>query len=215
MSANQKLSTNQPFYSTKNTKMFGAHQFFIYLCTMMERWWQRFGMLIVVGWLTGVCQAQTFSLVQKTDSLYLLTLTTDSMSHQWTLPYPVYRMETGDVDGNGTIEALVGVIKATRFYPEKDRRLFIFKNYQGLVRPMWLGSKLGGILQDFHYHEGRVRSLETNARGEYTVAEYRWGGFGPKFERYLVRNTDETSARAIFEGEVKEVREVKEVKEDI
>ena len=76
--------------------MFGAHHFFTYLCTMMERWWQRLGMLIVVGWLTGVCQAQTFSLVQKTDSLYLLTLTTDSMSHQWTLPFPVYRMETGD-----------------------------------------------------------------------------------------------------------------------
>ena len=179
--------------------MFGAHHFFTYLCTMMERWWQRLGMLIVVGWLTGVCQAQTFSLVQKTDSLYLLTLTTDSMSHQWTLPYPVYRMEMGDVDGNGTIEALVGVIKATRFYPEKGRRLFIFKNYQGLVRPMWLGSKLGGILQDFHYHEGRVRSLETNVKGQYTVAEYLWDDFGLAFERFLIRDADEAEARRIFE----------------
>ena len=96
---------------------------------MMKQWWQRLGVLVVWGWLTAVCQAQTFSLVQKTDSLYLLTLTTDSTSHQWTLPYPVYRMEEGDVDGNGTIEALVGVVKATRFYPEKGRRLFIFKNY--------------------------------------------------------------------------------------
>ena len=179
--------------------MFGAHHFFTYLCTMMERWWQRLGMLIVVGWLTGICQAQTFSLVQKTDSLYLLTLTTDSMSHQWTLPYPVYRMETGDVDGNGTIEALVGVIKATRFYPEKGRRLFIFKNYQGLVRPMWLGSKLGGILQDFHYHKGCVRSLETNVKGKYTVAEYRWDDFGLAFERFLIRDADEAEARRIFE----------------
>ena len=196
---NQKLSANLLFYSTKNEKMFGAHHFFTYLCTMMERWWQRLGMLIVVGWLTGVCQAQTFSLVQKTDSLYLLTLTTDSMSHQWTLPYPVYRMETGDVDGNGTIEALVGVIKATRFYPEKGRRLFIFKNYQGLVRPMWLGSKLGGILQDFHYHEGRVRSLETNVKGQYTVAEYLWDDFGLAFERFLIRDADEAEARRIFE----------------
>ena len=100
---------------------------------MMRRW----GLSIVVSLLTVVCWGQTFSLVQKTDSLYLLTLTTDSMTHQWSLPYPVYRMETGDVDGNGTIEALVGVIKATRFYPEKGRRLFIFKNYEGLVRPMW------------------------------------------------------------------------------
>lgn len=155
----------------------------------------------MVGCLTVVCQAQTFSLVQKTDSLYLLTLTTDSMIHQWKLPYPVYRMETGDVDGNGTIEALVGVIKATRFYPEKGRRLFIFKNYQGFVRPMWLGSKLGGILQDFHYREGRVRSLETNVKGQYTVAEYRWDDFGMAFERYLVRDVSEPEARMFFESE--------------
>ena len=89
--------------------------YYVYLCTMMRRW----GLSIVVSLLTVVCWGQTFSLVQKTDSLYLLTLTTDSMTHQWSLPYPVYRMEMGDVDGNGTIEALVGVIKATRFYPEK------------------------------------------------------------------------------------------------
>ena len=199
MSANQKLSTNQPFYSTKNTKMFGAHQFFIYLCTMMERWWQRLGLSIVVSALTVECWGQTFSLVQKSDSLYLLMLTTDSMTHQWTLPYPVYRMETGDVDGNGTVEALVGVIKATRFYPEKARRLFIFKNYEGLVRPMWLGSKLGGKLKDFHFYDGRVRSLESNAKGQFTVAEYRWDDFGMAFERYLIRDADEVEARLIFE----------------
>ena len=199
MSANQKLSTNQPFYSTKNTKMFGAHQFFIYLCTMMERWWQRLGLSIVVSVLTVECWGQTFSLVQKSDSLYLLMLTTDSMTHQWTLPYPVYRMETGDVDGNGTVEALVGVIKATRFYPEKARRLFIFKNYEGLVRPMWLGSKLGGKLKDFHFYDGRVRSLESNAKGQFTVAEYRWDDFGMAFERYLIRDAGEAEARRIFE----------------
>ena len=162
---------------------------------MMRRW----GLSIVVSMLTVVCWGQTFSLVQKSDSLYLLMLTTDSMTHQWTLPYPVYRMETGDVDGNGTIEALVGVIKATRFYPEKGMRLFIFKNYEGLVRPMWLGSKLGGILQDFHFRDGMVRSLETNVKGQFTVAEYRWDDFGMAFERYLIRDADEAEARRIFE----------------
>jgi hypothetical protein len=45
-----------------------------------------------------------------------------------------------------------------------------------------------------------VRSLETNAKGEYTVAEYRWSGFGVAFERYLVKNADEAKARAIFES---------------
>lgn len=160
------------------------------------------GLLIGIGaWFMAVNSlAQSFTLERQTDSLYVLTLTTDSLRHQWRLPYPVYRMETGDVDGNGTIEALVGVIKSTRFYPEKGRRLFIFKNYEGLVRPMWLGSKLGGTLQDFHFCNGCVRSLETNAKGEYTVAEYRWSGFGVAFERYLIRNVDEAKARETFEN---------------
>lgn len=160
------------------------------------------GLLIGIGaWFMAVNSlAQNFTLERQTDSLYVLTLTTDSLRHQWRLPYPVYRMETGDVDGNGTIEALVGVIKSTRFYPEKGRRLFIFKNYEGLVRPMWLGSKLGGTLQDFHLRNGCVRSLETNAKGEYTVAEYRWSGFGVAFERYLIRNVDEAKARETFEN---------------
>ena len=160
------------------------------------------GLLIGIGaWFMAVNSlAQNFTLERQTDSLYVLTLTTDSLRHQWRLPYPVYRMETGDVDGNGTIEALVGVIKSTRFYPEKGRRLFIFKNYEGLVRPMWLGSKLGGTLQDFHFCNGCVRSLETNAKGEYTVAEYRWSGFGVAFERYLIRNVDEAKARETFEN---------------
>ncbi len=160
----------------------------------------RYEILAVGFWLLATgCEAQTFSLERQTDSLYVLTLATDSTRDAWRLPYPVYRMETGDVDGNGTTEALVGVVKATRFHPEVGRRLFIFKNYEGLVRPMWLGSQLGGTLQDFHFRDGVVRSLETNARGAYTVAEYRWGGFGLKFERYLVRNTNETEARKIFE----------------
>ena len=137
--------------------------------------------LLAIGcWLLAIgCSAQTFAIEKRADSLYVLTLTTDSTCSQWRLPYPVYRMETGDVDGNGTIEALV--------------------NYEGLVRPMWLGSKLGGTLQDFHFRNGVVRSLETNGKGEYTVAEYRWSGFGVAFERYLVRNTNETEARKIFE----------------
>jgi hypothetical protein len=165
---------------------------------MMEQCWQRMGLSVVIGLMTLVCQAQTFSLMQKSDSLYLLTLTTDSTSHQWPLPYPVYRMETGDVDGNGTVEALVGVIKPTRFYPEKGRRLFIFKNYKGLIRPMWLGSKLGGKLQDFYFIDGRVRSLETNSKEQYTVAEYRWDDFGMAFVRYLIRDAEKAEAMEKF-----------------
>ena len=57
--------------------------------------------LLAIGyWLTAIgCQAQTFTIERKTDSLYVLTLTTDSLTNgqsvalqwtrdQWRLPYP-------------------------------------------------------------------------------------------------------------------------------
>ncbi len=151
-------------------------------------------------WLTVTgCQGQTFTLERGQDSTGVLTLTTDSTSERWPLPYPVYRMETGDVDGNGSEEALVGVVKATRFYPEKGRRLFIFKNYHGLIRPLWLGSRLGGQLCDFRFADGKVRSMELTTDGRYTVAEYHWSGFGLAFSRYVAKDVSREEAMRRFE----------------
>ena len=130
-------------------------------------------------------RAQTFSTKQEHDSLSWLVLKTDSTIDRWQLPYPVYQFQTGDVDGDGTIDAMVGVIKSTRFYKQKGRRLFIFKNKDGLVRPLWMGSKLGGILEDFRYVDGKIRSLETTNDGKYVVAEYKWQGFGMNFEKFI------------------------------
>lgn len=141
--------------------------------------------------MCGTVEAQTFSIVQEHDSLSWLVLRTDSTIDRWKLPYPVYQFQTGDVDGDGLTDALVGVVKATRFYKEKGRRLFIFKNKDGLVRPLWMGSKLGGILDDFRFVDGKVRSLEHTADYRYAVAEYRWQGFGMGFERFLVIGTRE------------------------
>lgn len=134
--------------------------------------------------------AQDYELRKEHDSLYWL--------NDWRLPYPVYQFQTGDVDGNGSQDALVGVIKNTRFHREIGRRLFIFKQVNGHVRPLWLGSKLGGILQDFRYVDGRIRSLETTTDSLYVVAEYRWGGFGMTFERFLVKGTDKETAIKYF-----------------
>ena len=100
-------------------------------------------------------QAQTFRLESANDSLSWLILQTDSTSDRWQLPYPVYQFQVGDVDGNGVDDAVVGVIKKTRFHRELGRRLFIFKNYRGHIRPLWMGSKLGGELVDFRFVEGQ------------------------------------------------------------
>ena len=99
-------------------------------------------------WFTGCpSQAQTYELRKTNDSLYWL--------NDWRLPYPIYQFQTGDINGDGEVDAMVGVVKTTRYYQEKGRRLFIFKQVNGKVRPLWLGSKLGGILEDFRYKDGK------------------------------------------------------------
>jgi hypothetical protein len=136
------------------------------------------------------------------DSLYYL--------NQWRLPYPVYQFQTGDVDCDGQPDALVGVVKSTRFYCEKGRRLFIFKLMNGKVRPLWMGSKLGGQLVDFKFVNGRVRSLEISGRQStdrnthhrsqllYTVSEWQWNDFGLQFHHYLIHQTDSITAKRYY-----------------
>ena len=138
-----------------------------------------------------------FELRKEHDSLYWL--------NSWRLPYPVYQFQTGDVDGNGTVDALVGVIKSTRFYPERGRRLFIFKQVRGKARALWLGSKLGGTLEDFRFIAptggdsiGRVRALESAGDSLYVVSDYRWGGFGLTFDRYIIKCADKETAIKTF-----------------
>ena len=94
--------------------------------------------ILTMWFCTCCCVAQSFELKKENDSLYWL--------NGWRLPYPVYQFQTGDVDGDGHPDAIVGVIKGTRFYPEKAKRIFIFKDVNGKALPIWLGSKLGGIL---------------------------------------------------------------------
>ena len=112
----------------------------------------------------------------------------------FTLNYPVYRFCTGDVDGDGSMDALVGVIKKTRFHQEVARRIFIFKQVDGKVRPLWLGSRLGAELVDFRFVDGCIRALETDGKGKYAVIDYEWKDFGPAFKRFIVKNTNQKNA---------------------
>ena len=150
--------------------------------------------ILITYFLLLVTSASSFAqleLRQENDSLYWLG--------DWRLPYPVYRFCMGDVDGDGSEEALVGVVKSTRYYKEKGRRLFIFRQVNGKARPLWMGSKLGGILQDFKYVDGGiVRSLEATTDGRYVVAEYRWDDFGLAFLRFLVKGVDRATAMQHF-----------------
>lgn len=154
-------------------------------------------------------RSQEYELRKENDSLYWLGVKGGSKSDEWRLAHPVYRFQTGDVDGDGREDAMVGVIKKTRFYP-MGKRLFIFKQIDGTnpkgeackkVRPMWLGSKLGGILEDFRFVApaegdslGRIRALESTTDSLYVVSDYKWSGFGMKFERFVIKGVDKETA---------------------
>ena len=146
--------------------------------------------MILLWLLSTPCMAQTYELKKEHDSLYWL--------NDWRLPYPVYQFQTGDVNGDGSKDALVGVLKATRFYPEKGRRLFIFKQVNGKVRPLWMGSKLGGILEDFRYVDGKIRALESTTDSLFVVSDYKWSSFGMKFDHYIIRGVDKETAIKYF-----------------
>lgn len=122
-------------------------------------------------------RAQQFNIAQVNDSLWNLTLTVDGDMSLWQLKYPVYRFATADINGDGSVDAVVGVYKASRFFTTPNRRVFIFKNYEGLIRPLWLGSRLSGELVDFNIVDNKVRAIE-KAKDRFVVSDYSWNGFG-------------------------------------
>ncbi len=139
---------------------------------------------------TVIATRGNFTLRKVHDSLYWL--------NDWKLPYPVYQFQTGDVNGDGSEDALVGVIKSTRFYPEKARRLFIFKQVNGKPRALWMGSKLGGILEDFRFVDGKIRALESTTDSLYVVSDYKWDRFGMAFDHFIIKGVDQETAIKTF-----------------
>ena len=145
--------------------------------------------------------AQTYSLETVNDSLSYLLLTTEKGTDRWRLTFPVYQMAVGDVDGDGSEDVLVGVVKTTRFDPVMARRLFIFKNHHGRIRALWMGSRLGGILEDFRFRNGHVVTLQSTTDGRYVVLEHEWRKFGLGALRFLASGVSREEALAAFNSD--------------
>ena len=166
-------------------------------------------LLLCLWWISGAeARSQHFRLERQTDTLHVLVLETRDAKGQittrdrWRLTYPVYQWCEGDIDGDGLSEAFVGVVKSTRFSPQVDNRLFVFKNVRGHIRPLWMGTRLGGgRLLDFRMAGTRLRSLEQSADGRrYAVGEYGWSRFGPAFQQFLTINTTRDESLQVFLG---------------
>ena len=144
---------------------------------------------IAIIFCTQNGKAQQFEISQRSDSLWVLALvqpTSGVTTGTWDLPYPVYRFGTADIDGDGSLDAVVGVFTSSRYFPQPSRRVFIFKNYKGKVRPLWLGSRLGGELVDFSLVGNDIRAIEKTETG-YAVSDYTWKGFGMGFKELISR----------------------------
>ncbi len=107
----------------------------------------------------------------------------------WPLYHPVYHYDYGDLNCDGRDEIVVGVTKKTRYWREEARRLFVFKLYEGeLIRPLWLGSRLGCPIETFRVERDSspARIVSTEKCSDSVVhVMYRIKGFGPKFESYV------------------------------
>lgn len=111
-----------------------------------------------------------------------------------------WRVEAGDVDGDGVQEILVGVHKPTRYMPRPHHCLFVYRFQRGALKPFWLGSALSRPFTDFaagfpaRGEPSMLYAIELTASGRRTVARYRWNGFGFTLQR---RWGDWKSARLV------------------
>jgi hypothetical protein len=95
-----------------------------------------------------------------------------------------WKLEIGDVDGDGFKEIVVGVWKKSRYDPVFARRAFVFSWNGRRLLPKWLGSRLSRRFTDFVLcpldHDGKTElvALEEAPHGAKYIAVYRWRAFG-------------------------------------
>jgi len=147
-------------------------------------------------------------LEKKSTSSFILHAETFVHTHKiksstFTLPYPIYHFETGDIDNNGIPDIAIGVIKPTYYDSVSRKRPFFFKISQGYIRPLWQGSRLAHPLENFRIKHTKttnyLQSIEMERDGTFMVAKYVWNGFGFRFITYLCRNKNRNEAYKIYQ----------------
>lgn len=100
--------------------------------------------------------------------------------HRW----KPWKMTTGDVDGDGKDDIILGVHKKTRFLPFEHNCLFVWGFDGTAATKKWLGSSLSKPFSDFVVANvdsdkaSELIALETKINGQKCVVVYSWIGFG-------------------------------------
>ena len=126
-----------------------------------------------------------------------------NISDQVRIPFPVYRLETGDIDGNGRTDILLGVVKSTHFDAHVKRRLFVYQIQDGRLMPLWLGSRVCRELVDFtcivDQRRPKLLTVERTSDANFSNGVYTWEDFGFILERYIHEHSDATAAEKYLE----------------
>lgn len=100
-----------------------------------------------------------------------------------------WKLEIADVDGDGQREIIVGIFKATKFFPKAHNCLFVYGWAGGRAHPKWLGSSLARPFTDFLFANldnetgDELVALETTLDEKKSLAVYRWNSFGFTLDR--------------------------------
>jgi len=95
-----------------------------------------------------------------------------------------WKLQIGDVDGDGHKEIVVGVWKKSRYDPIMAKRAFVYSWNGVRLMPKWLGSRLSRRFTDFVLcpldNDGKTElvALEEAPRGAHYLTAYRWRAFG-------------------------------------
>lgn len=118
------------------------------------------------------------------------------------IKYPVYRFDAADINQDGNTDILVGVVKTTHFDPHSRRRLFILQISNGLIKPLWLGSRVCLRLIDFKCIQIKRRThiltIEQDQNGSFCNGIYQWQNFGLQLNKYKNENSNYATALKYF-----------------
>ena len=95
-----------------------------------------------------------------------------------------WKLQIGDVDGDGMAEVVAGVYKKSRYDPVMAKRVFVYAWNGKRLLPRWLGSRLNRRFTDFILcpldKDGKTElvALEVAPHAASYVTVYRWRSFG-------------------------------------